>query len=146
MAIKQLNPYLNFNGTAEQAIRVYERALGARVENLMRYGDVEACAAKPEDRSLVLHARLHLGGNVIMVSDCPSDRPTATESNVHVALDFDRAEDLELRFEALIAAGGAVTLPVHETFWGAKFGMLTDPFGIRWMFNCEIRKPRVAAV
>jgi len=52
---------------------------------------------------------------------------------------FDDPADLQRKFDAL-AAGGKVTMPVQDTFWGAKFGMLTDAFGINWMFNAETRK------
>ena len=97
MSIKQVNPYLMFNGTAAEAIRHYERALGAK----------------------------------------PVQVPA--ETNTHVSLDFDDVADMERKFDAL-AAGGTVTVALHDTFWGARFGMLTDAFGIRWMFNSQTEK------
>jgi PhnB protein len=74
-----------------------------------------------------------------MLSDVPPGMPVATESNTHVALHLDDEAETTKRFEAL-AAGGTVTMPLQDTFWGAKFGMLSDAFGIRWMFNCELKK------
>lgn len=139
MAIKQLNPYLNFNGNADQAIKLYESALGATSDNVMRFGDVPEMDVKPELKGRIMHARLHVGGGVFMVSDTPFDRPATVGNNAHVCLDFDDAADMKTRFEAL-SKGGKVTMPLQDTFWGATFGMLTDAFGVSWMFNCEKRK------
>jgi PhnB protein len=74
-----------------------------------------------------------------MLSDTMPDAPTATEGNVTISLDFDGLGEMTGRFDAL-AAGGKITMPLNDTFWGAKFGMLTDAFGVRWMFNCELPK------
>jgi len=59
-------------------------------------------------------------------------------TNNYVCLDFDDPADMTKKFEAL-SAGGSVVMPLNDTFWGAKFGMLLDAYGIRWMFNCEQR-------
>ena len=140
MAIRRLNPYLNFNGTAAQAIKLYESALGARAENLMRFGEMPDAKIAPEDKDRVMHAVLHIGEGIVMISDTMPNTPVKTEGNIQVTLDFDDAADMTRRFDAL-AVGGTVTMPVSDTFWGAKFGMLRDTFGIQWMFNCDIKKP-----
>jgi len=134
--IKQLNPYLNFNGTAEKAIALYEKALGAKTENVMRYGDIPGNTPAPQNKNLVIHARLHIGGGVIMISDTTPDRPVPAAGNVHVSLDFDDPADQKKKFDAL-SVGGKVTMPLQDTFWGATFGMLEDAYGISWMFNCN---------
>ncbi len=142
MAIKQLNPYLVFNGTAEKAIKLYESALGARTDGLMRFGEATGAGApkvSAEDRNRVMHARLEVGGGVVMVSDSMPDQPVPKESNVHIALHFEDVKEMTRKFEAL-SAGGKVTMPLGDTFWGATFGMLTDRFGVGWMFNCEKKK------
>ena len=66
------------------------------------------------------------------------DMPLTVGNNVHVCLDFDDAAEMTRRFDAL-AAGGQVNMPLQDTFWGARFGMLTDAYGIRWMFNCNLK-------
>lgn len=136
MPIKQLNPYLSFNGTAAKAIKHYERALGAKTENLMHFGDVEGMTVLPEHRDRIMHAMLRIDDGAIMVSDTMPDKPTATEGNIEVCLNFDDVEDMVKRFEAL-AAGGKVTTPLQDVFWGATFGAITDAFGIRWLMNCN---------
>jgi PhnB protein len=136
MAIKNLNPYVNFNGTADKAIKLYESALGAKVEGIMRFGDAQGMPVPDEHKNRVMHAKVILGAGVVMISDTMPNQPVPTESNVHITLDFDDPADMTKRFDAL-AAGGTVTMPLQDTFWGARFGMLTDSFGVRWMFNCE---------
>jgi PhnB protein len=139
MPVTRLNPYLFFNGNAERAMRLYETALGAKTERLVRFGDAPNTTCSIREAKRVMHGLLRLGDSVIMVSDTPPESPVAREGNVEVCLELGDPEDLARRFDAL-ATGGTVTLPVHDAFWGAKFGMLTDAFGIRWMLHCEAKK------
>jgi PhnB protein len=136
MAIKQLNPYLNFDGDAAQAVKLYESALGAQVLHLSRFGDMPGSDAPPAAKERVMHASLRLGGGVIMLSDIQPGMKHLPGTNQYVCLDFDDAGDMAVKFDAL-SAGGKVTMPLNDTFWGARFGMLTDAHGIQWMFNCE---------
>jgi PhnB protein len=141
MPIKQLNPYLMFNGNAAEAIALYEKALGAKAENVQRFGDMPGGGADmpPALKSRVMHAVLSLGPGTIMMSDARPDDPQPTTSNTHITLDIDDLAEAKQKFEAL-SAGGKVTMPLQDTFWGATFGTLTDRFGINWMFNCEKKK------
>jgi PhnB protein len=142
MSIKNLNPYIIFNGNAEQAIGLYERALGAKTEGLMRFGDMAGGATKRDAdfARRITHAYLKIGDDAIMVSDSRPEDPPFQEGSTHICLDFSDAADMAARFDAL-AAGGKVTMPLQDTFWGATFGTLTDRFGVRWMFNCTKAKP-----
>jgi len=139
MPVTKLNPYLNFNGNAEKAIALYESALGATHGEIMRFGDAPGMGLDSEHRDRVMHVVLKIGEGFVMVTDGAPNMPVAQEGNVHVSLEFEDASDMTKKFSAL-AMGGKVTLPLQDTFWGAKFGMLTDRFGIQWMFNCENRK------
>jgi PhnB protein len=138
MAIKKLNPYLNFNGTAAKAIKLYEKALDAKTENVMPWTSPDGQPPTPETKDRIMHAVLHIGDGVIMVSDSQPGLPVAAGSNMHVTLDFDDAADMARRFDAL-SAGGKITMPLQDTFWGAKFGMVTDAHGVSWMFNCQTK-------
>jgi PhnB protein len=140
MAISQLNPYLFFDGTAAQAIALYQKALGARAGDISRFGEAPGMEDKPEMKDLVMHAELRIGAGTVMVSDSMPGEPAATDSNTHVCLNFDEAGEMAAKFDAL-AEGGTVTMPLQDTFWGARFGTLTDKFGIRWMFNCPLQNP-----
>ncbi len=86
-----------------------------------------------------MHASLRIDDAVIMMSDTMPDRPVTSGGNVHVSLTCNDVADLTKKFDGL-AAGGRVTMPLQDAFWGAKFGMLTDAFGIPWMFNCDTKQ------
>lgn len=139
MSIKALNPYLNFDGNAAEAIALYESALGARTAGLMRYSEMpgDACPSELKDR--IMHARLQVGEGWLMISDTQPDRPTKVGTNVELTLHFDDADDMAKRFDAL-AAGGKVVMPLHDAFWGGKFGALVDKLGVHWLFHYEAPK------
>lgn len=139
MAIKQLNPYLSFDGTASDAITFYERALGAKVEEIRRLEDVPGRTPAPDDAKRVIHAVLRVGPHVLMMCDMPPGTSAPSSGKVHLSLDFDEVQDMTQRFEAL-AAGGTITQPLHDAFWGARFGIVTDAFGVSWMFNCATNR------
>ena len=135
MAILEITPYLNFDGTATQAIALYERALGAKTEHITRFGDMPAGATLDEaGKKRVMHALLRVGEALIMISDTPPDMSLTPGDNIHVLLEFDNEPEMAAKFQAL-SEGGTVTMPLQDTFWGARFGMFTDTYGIRWMFN-----------
>lgn len=137
MGIQQLNPYLNFDGDAAKAVELYRSALGAVVERLSHFGDMPGSEAPAATKDRVMHAVLKLGASgVIMLSDIHPGMAHTPGTNAYVCLNFDDPDDMAQKFEAL-SAGGVVQMPLNDTFWGAKFGMLVDAFGVRWMFNCE---------
>ena len=134
MAVKTLNPYLSFNGTAAKAIQLYESALGARVEGVMRWSDGPADMKVPPDaRDRIMHAELTIGGGKVMAADAPPHMPSPSDSNITVCLNLDDNADMKKKFDAL-SAGGQVVMPIHDAFWGATFGLLKDAYGVRWMF------------
>jgi PhnB protein len=140
MGINQVNAYVNFNGDAGKAIALYQNALGAKVESVMRFGDVGGdMKIAPEHKDRVMHAALHIGEGTVMLSDTMPDMPVTTKGNVQITLHFTDVTDMAKKFDAL-AAGGTVTMALQDTFWGARFGMLTDAFGVQWMFNCDLKK------
>lgn len=140
MAIKQLNPYLNFNGDGGRAVELYQSALGATVVTISRFGDMPGAEVTPETKDRVMHAVLKLGDSgTIMLSDIRPDMAHTPGTNSYICLDFDDAADMAKKFEAL-SVGGKVTMPLADTFWGARFGTLVDAHGIQWMFNCELKK------
>ena len=140
MAIRAVNPYLMFDGTADEAIKLYQSALGAKVDSIQRFGDVPGQGPPdPKSKDRVIHAQLHLGEGIVMISDSMPGTPIDSGGSVHVTLDYTDAAEMTRQFEAL-SAGGQVTMALQDTFWGAKFGTLTDRYGIRWMFNCDLKK------
>jgi PhnB protein len=137
MAITQLNPYLNFSGDCQQAIFHYERVLGAKVERAMHFSDMPGGSVA--HGNLVMHATLVIGAFKLMLSDAQPGTVVPKQSNQYVCLNLDDEAEAATMFAAL-ADGGTVTMPFQDTFWGAKFGMLVDRFGIQWMVNAD--KPK----
>jgi PhnB protein len=134
MAITSLNPYLNFNGSAREALSFYEKALGAKVAHVMRFADGPPdMKVPPEAREQVMHAELSIDGQRLMLSDAMPGMSLPTTSNIQVCLGLDDNADMKRKFDAL-AVGGRVCMPIHDAFWGATFGMVTDKFGVSWMF------------
>jgi PhnB protein len=136
MAIESLNPYLFFNGNAAAAIAFYESALGARPDGVMHWGDVPGMDVPPGHEKRVMHSQLFLGKGIVMVSDGGPGEDVPFGRNVRITLNYTDVAEMTERFDAL-AQGGEITMPLADTFWGATFGMLTDKFGVAWMFNCD---------
>jgi PhnB protein len=132
----QLNPYLNFDGDCADAFRFYAECLGGRIVALQTHGDSPIAGQVPAAaRDRILHARLEIGDQVLMGSDSPPgqhEQPRGVWVSVQVA----EPAEAERVFHAL-AEGGAVRMPLQETFWAARFGMLIDRFGTPWMVNCD---------
>lgn len=139
MSIKSLNPYLNFDGTAAKAIALYESALGAKADGVMRFGEMPGGDFPAEVKDRIMHARLQVGPGVIMISDTMPGQPCKQGNNVEVIVHYDDAAEMAKAFDAL-AAGGTVGMAIHDAFWGAKYGFLTDAYGVRWSFHCELPK------
>lgn len=133
MAIKALNPYVILNGTAEEAIKFYERVLGAKPAAILRMSEVPGAEIAPEHRNRIMHCELRIGDLVFMVSDTMPSMPVTAGDAAHIAVQFDDDNDLLQKYEAL-AAGGKPLYPPHDAFFGSKFGTLVDRFGVNWMF------------
>ncbi|AKU92671.1 VOC family protein [Vulgatibacter incomptus] len=134
MAIKTAIPYLNANGKADEAIPFYEKALGAKVTTLMRFGDaMPDCPAALKNQ--VMHAALQVGDATIFLSDgAPDGAKAQPGGTVDVALDFDDAAQARGSFDGL-SKGGTIVQPLGDAPWGGLFGALQDRFGIDWMFT-----------
>ena len=133
----QLNPYLVFNGTCEAAFKFYAQALGAKIAMMMPFGDTPGCEGMPAaSRNQIMHARLELGDQALMASDNHPDHPYDGVKGCSVSLNVDSVADAERIFNAL-ATNGTVQMPLDQTFWAVRFGMLVDQFGVPWMVNCE---------
>lgn len=131
-------PYLNFNGNAKQALAFYEQALNGKVVMAQTFAD----ANMAQDESMkdkILHAVFEAGSLKFMVSDCPPGVRVSSGDQVSLSLNFQDLQTIEKTFAAL-ADGGQVTMPLQDTFWGARFGMTKDKFGVHWMFNFD--KPK----
>ena len=131
----QVNPYLAFDGTCAQAFKFYETALGGTILMMMRLGESPMAAqATPETRDQIMHASMQVGNATIMGGDAPAGMFSAPQG-FSVSLGIDDEAEAERVFTNL-SEGATIKMPLQETFWAKRFGMLVDRFGIPWMINC----------
>ena len=131
-------PYLYFNGDASEALDFYSKALNGEVVFKQTFG--ESQMESPADyKGKVMHASFKAGDLNLLVSDGMPGQPVTSGSNLALSLNFTEEESMERTFTAL-SEGGNVTMKLQDTFWGAKFGMLTDKYGFNWMFNHDYKK------
>ena len=134
----KLNPYLHFDGDAEEALNFYKNVLGGEIIMISRYGD----SPMPSDedwKNKLMHSRLLFDGNLIMISDAFKGNMAKKEGNVQLSVEVESIDRINEVF-ARMAEGGEVKMELQDTFWGARFGMLKDKFGVDWMFNHELKK------
>jgi PhnB protein len=139
----QIQPYLFFEGRAEEALEFYKQALGARVAMLLRYKESPEPAKTPDGSAppgdKVMHCSFMVGDSHLMASDgfC-SGKPNF--SGFSLSYPAKDKADARKRFDAL-AAGGKVSQPLTETFFADAFGMVTDKFGLSWMVLAGQKQP-----
>ena len=129
-----LNPYLNFNGNAAEAMRFYKSALGGEL-HIQTFGEA-GVAQNDAEKNLTMHAALTGDGITLFASDGRPGTKVVFGDNVHLSLNGDDESTLTGYFNRL-AEGGKVDMPLAKQFWGDVFGMLTDKYGFHWMVNID---------
>ena len=127
----QLDIYVNYRGSCEEAFRFYEQHLGGRMSGLVRHGDQPNPNPNiPADwNQKVVHARIEIGGTVLMGADIPQADPMRS---AYLSLSLDREQDAE-RIYALLTDGGEVFMKMEKTPFANRFAMIRDRFGTSWM-------------
>jgi len=134
--VSALVPHLFFHGEARKVIARYTEALGATTNALMSWGELPGAEVAEADRDRVMHAQLSIGGSQLLIADRMASAPK-DEHNGTIMIEVGDPAEMATRFDAL-AVGGQVTMPIHDAFWGAKFGILVDAFGVTWMFHSTV--------
>ena len=140
----KLNPYLNFDGNAEEAFNFYKSVFGGEFEGgISRMSDAPGTEnLSDEEKNRVMHISLPIGGgNTLMASDIiPSmGHKLIKGNNNYIALSPESKEQADLLFNGL-SAGGSIEMPLEDMFWGAYYGSFEDKFGVHWMINYETSK------
>ncbi len=135
------NTYLNFNGNCEEAFNFYKSVFGGEFTYIGRFGEMppsDEFTVSERDKNKVMHVSLPTGSSVLMGSDNGEQYEASfvKGNNFSVSINADSREEAENLYNGL-SAGGQVTMPMSDTFWGAYFGMFTDKFGINWMVNYD---------
>lgn len=142
----KVSTYLNFSRNTEEVFNFYKSVFKTEFNgHIARFGEAppqDGMPPMPEaDKNLVMHIELPtIGGHILMGTDAPESFGFNVNfgNNVHIMLEPDTREETKTLFDAL-AAGGKITMPLQDMFWGAYYGSLTDKFGIQWMLNCNAK-------
>jgi PhnB protein len=137
MSLMTLDPCINlwFNGQCEAAFKFYERCMNGKISFMLTWGDSPmAKDAPPGWSGKIAHATLVVGNTRLQGSDAS---PGLYESPRGFVMTLNPREGDAERLFTELAEGGTVRMPLQETFWAARFGVLTDRFGIPWAINCE---------
>lgn len=133
-----LNPYLNFDGNAREAMEFYHSVLGGKLD-INSFKDSQMSQEPAEDNK-VMHAMLVTdGGIVLMASDTPKGMPFNPGKSISISLSGEDEAELRGYWEKL-SEGGKVNMPLEKAPWGDTFGMLTDKFGTDWLVNINAPK------
>ena len=137
--MKQLHVYLSFpDGKCREALEFYTKALGGEIVSSQTFGSRNQ-SPKPEMDDYIIHAEFKADDIFFMASDAMPHHVSTAGTNVTLSINLDDQEEQTKIFNAL-AEGGNVQMALQDTFWGARFGMLTDKYGVNWMTNCEKKK------
>lgn len=127
----QVQPYLYFDGRCEEAIEFYRRVFAAEAAEIHRFKDSPPGMCPPGCEDKIMHARLCIGESTLLVSDghC-GGRPTFQGISLSLAVAND---DTAEKLFAALGEGGQVQMPLTQTFFTSRFGMVADRFGVSWM-------------
>lgn len=137
-----INPYLTFDGKCEEAFNFYKSVFGGEFPYIGRYKDMPPTDGKmcpPGEGEKIMHVSLPIGKETVLMGSDSSEsfgHKTVMGNNFAISINADSKEEADKLFNGL-SAGGQVTMPMDQTFWGAYFGMFTDKFGIQWMVNFD---------
>jgi PhnB protein len=139
-----VTPYLFLDGRCEEALEFYKKTLGAKVEMMMRFKEgpepSQPGMCPPNSGDKIMHACMRIGDTLVMASD---GRCTGQPKFEGFALSVDAKDgaDADRKFNALSQGGGQVQMPLAETFFAERFGMVADRFGVGWMIIAGPKNP-----
>jgi PhnB protein len=137
-------PYLVFGGRCEEALQFYRRALGAKIQSLVRFREApKDCGAPANWEEKIMHSSLQFGDTTVMASDGCWTEQNKTFSGFALSLALSDEAEADRHFKAL-AEGGQIKMPMEKTFFAQRFGMVTDRFGVAWMIMVPAAMPQTA--
>jgi PhnB protein len=134
--MKSLNVYITFNGKCEEALNFYKYALDGEIPVMKKFGDGPT-EFTSDVRDKIMHAEFKANQVVFLASDGMPGQPINNGNNIALSINFDNKDEQTKAYE-LLKEGGQIMMELQETFWGARFGMVIDKYGIQWMFNHEL--------
>lgn len=135
-----INPYVNFNGNAEEAFTFYKSVFGGEFGTIVRFKDIasDEFPVPDDEADKIMRITLPIGGNVLIANDVPAmlGRVSENENRSKIAVSVDSREEADRIFAGL-SAGGTVEMPMDESPWGTYFAMFRDKYGIEWTVEVE---------
>ncbi|WP_111306831.1 VOC family protein [Confluentibacter sediminis] len=135
-----INPYINFNGNAEEAFHFYKSVFGGEFAMVMRFKDMPNAGFQVSEKEAdkIMHIALPIGNNVLMANDVPEimGRVNENENRSKIAVSAESREEADSIFKGL-SAGGTVEMPIGDSPWGSYFGMFRDKYGIEWTVDYD---------
>lgn len=137
-----VNAYLTFDGNCEEAFNFYKTIFGGDFSMVSKFGDMPPQEGMPpiseELKNRIMHMTLPLSAETVLLGSdtMPAMHEHTVGNNISLSINTDSREEADRIFNAL-SAGGKITMPLEDTFWGAYFGMFTDQFGINWLVNYD---------
>ena len=135
-----INPYINFNGNAEEAFNFYKSVFGGEFAMIMRFKDVSSTEnpVSENEAHKIMHIALPIGKNILMANDVPEHMGVVNENENRskISVSAESREEADKLFGGL-SAGGNIEVPIGESPWGSYFGMFRDKFGIEWMVDFD---------
>jgi PhnB protein len=137
---RSISTYLNYGGNCRQAFEFYEQNLGGKITAMMTHGDQPGVNVPEDHKDAILFARLAFGDTAVMGSDMPAEANFQPMRSAYLYFAVSSTEQAE-RVYTLLAEGGQIFMPMDETFFAHRFGMLRDRFGTSWMVIHERPMP-----
>tara|TARA_R110002051_G_scaffold201693_1_gene268487 strand:- start:24362 stop:24799 length:438 start_codon:yes stop_codon:yes gene_type:complete len=135
-----INPYINFNGNAEEAFLFYKSVFGGEFATIMRFKDMPNAGfdVSENEANKIMHIALPIGKNVLMANDVPEilGRVNENENRSKISISAESREEADKLFNGL-SAGGVIEMPIGDSPWGSYFGMFRDKYGIEWMVDYD---------
>jgi PhnB protein len=135
-----INPYINFNGNAEEAFTFYKSVFGGEFAKIMRFKDManDEFPIPEHEANKIMHIALPIGKNILMGNDVPESmgRVNENEHRSKISISAETREEADKLFNGL-SAGGCIEFPISDSPWGSYFGMFRDKFGIEWMVDFD---------
>src|SRR5665647_2220428 len=136
----QINPYINFNGNAEEAFNFYKSVFGGEFAKIMRFKELSSpeFSVTENDANKIMHIALPIGKNILMANDVPESMglTNENENRSKISISAESKEEADKLFNGL-SEGGNIEMPFADSPWGSYFGMFRDKFGIEWMVDFD---------
>jgi PhnB protein len=135
-----INPYLNYNGNAEEAFNFYKSVFGGEFAKIMRFKDLSSpeFPVAEKEANKIMHIALPIGKNILMANDVPEilGMVNENENRSKISISAESKEEADKLFNGL-SAGGQIEMPIADSPWGSYFGMFRDKYGIEWMVDFD---------